>query len=77
MSETTGNEWPIGRRIVAIRPLHESELEACGWDAWQDEAAVCILLDDGSKLWPSADPELNQSGWMVGWKKGELYDLYQ
>jgi len=74
--EMSNQEWPIGRRIIEVRPLHKSEMDACDWEDWQDECAVCILLDDGSKLWPSADPELNTSGYMLGYQKGELYGLY-
>ena len=51
--EMSNQEWPIGRRIIEVRPLHKSEMDACDWEDWQDECAVCILLDDGSKLWPS------------------------
>jgi hypothetical protein len=76
MTKSDTQEWPVGRRIIGVRPLHKAEMDACGWEGWSRQpGAACILLDDGSKLWPSADPELNTWGWMLGWKKGKLYDL--
>ena len=59
--------WPRGRTITGIRLMTRAELEAEGWttDRYGDRA-VAVVLDDGSLLYPSCDPEGNGPGSLFG-----------
>jgi hypothetical protein len=50
-----------GRTIKGIRPLTDEENEDFGWDGRWDVPFV-IILDDGTALIPSQDPEGNGPG---------------
>lgn len=54
-------EWPVGRRIVEVRPMTPEELKDVGWD-WGGAYVPIVILDDGSILYPSTDPEGNGPG---------------
>lgn len=56
-----------GRKIIKIRKLTKSELKK---EYWQDanHPAMCIVLDDGTKLYPSRDYEGNGPGVLFGSK---------
>ena len=58
-----------GKKIVAVRPLTKAELKAEGWEGYS-QTCVCLVLDDGTLLYPSADGEGNHPGAMFG-KKGK------
>jgi len=55
----------VGRRIVAVRPLRESELESMYWYESASEVAFAIILDDGQVLIPSRDEEGNGPGHVI------------
>ena len=48
----------IGRKIIKVRYMTDKEQEGMYWDC----KPVCIQLDDGEWLYPSADDEGNQAG---------------
>ena len=48
----------IGRTIVAVRYLDEDECQAM----FIHHTPVVLQLDDGTLLWPMADPEGNDAG---------------
>jgi hypothetical protein len=54
----------IGARLVAVRPMTDSEIEAFGWDSDYDESAIVLIFDNGHALIPARDPELNGSGFI-------------
>jgi len=56
----------IGRTILEIRPITPAECDTQGWD-W-DVAGEClvIVLDNGHKLYPSADEEGDGPGALFG-----------
>lgn len=58
-------QWPIGRTIVAARPISPAEAELEGWD-FRLEGCAVLVLDDGSTLYPSADDEGNGAGRIFG-----------
>lgn len=47
-----------GRSIVSVRYLTKKEAEAIGWSG----RCICITLDNGHSIFPSADDEGNDSG---------------
>jgi len=53
----------IGKKIVEVRDMTEEELKAEGWDG---DTVMCLVLDDGSKLYPSRDEEGNGGGALFG-----------
>ena len=78
MSETTGNEWPIGRRIVGVHQMTDAEASAIGWDDAnysETEMTAVLVLDDGGWIAPSADPEQNRGGCLIG-RTGGGDDVY-
>lgn len=60
-------EWGalVGRSITKVRPLTKKEIKMIGWEGMDWNPAVCFELDDGTKLYPSADPELNSPGYLL------------
>jgi hypothetical protein len=63
----------IGSRIVSIRRMTEKEANKEGWDITFKTAPV-IVLDDGTKIFPSRDPEGNDVGVLFGVdKKGKRF----
>jgi hypothetical protein len=51
-----------GRYITKIRPLTDQEIEMFYWEKGYGEIPFLILLDDGTALIPSSDPEGNSAG---------------
>ena len=52
----------IGRTIVKVRDITEEESDTdWGWD----EPGQMIILDDGTELVPSRDPEGNRPGHLL------------
>lgn len=52
-------EHLIGKKIVDVREMTEDEADECwGWDT----PGQVIVLDDGTELIPSRDPEGNDAG---------------
>ena len=67
MKET--DEWPIGRRIVHVHQMTDSEASAIGWDEANysgTEMTAVLALDDGGWITASADPEQNRGGCLIG-----------
>lgn len=60
--------FPIGRTVKEVRWMTEEEWKAEGWDDFGDSHHRCavIVLDDGSKIYASADGEGNGPGCMFG-----------
>lgn len=48
----------LGRRIVNVRYLSETEMEEIGWE----DRCVVMVLDDGNIVYPSSDDEGNRAG---------------
>jgi len=58
------NEWGrvVGKTITSVRQLSEDEAEGMGWDNCGRAVPVVFMLNDGSCLIPSQDPEGNGPG---------------
>lgn len=62
----------LGRTITGVRYLTDKEVETLGWY----RAAIVLMLDDGSLLFPSQDDEGNNAGALFGQgKNGEEITL--
>jgi hypothetical protein len=55
----------VGRRIVAVRPLRDSELEDLYWHYSAGAVAFAIILEDGQVLIPAQDEEGNGPGHVI------------
>lgn len=56
----------VGRTIVAVRPLRESEMELMAWSTRPSApVGVLFLLDDDSIVVPMSDPEGNEPGFLL------------
>ncbi len=62
-----------GQKIVAVRPMVKDEMIAEGWD----EPALVLMLENGTILYASRDPEGNGPGALFGYnpKKNERFVL--
>ena len=56
----------IGKTILEIRPLRDSELGDLGWHGLVGftDIPMVIIFTDGQALIPSQDPEGNGPGWL-------------
>ena len=52
----------IGKTIKSIRNLNQTEMDDEGWDG----NCICLVLDDGTILYPSSDGEGNNHGFLFG-----------
>jgi hypothetical protein len=62
------NESPfIGQKIAGVRQLNIRELKREGWE-WirPHQTPVCIVLENGTILYPMQDEEGNGPGVLVG-----------
>ena len=48
----------VGKKIVGVRYMSSKECEDMGWDS----CPICLLLDDGTYIFPSRDDEGNDGG---------------
>jgi hypothetical protein len=66
-----------GKTIETVRPMNEEELERNYWSSGRMHAPpIVIVLEDGTKLYPSKDPEGNGPGAMFGeHPDGEMFGL--
>ncbi|MCK9458602.1 MAG: hypothetical protein M0R80_03100 [Proteobacteria bacterium] len=55
----------VGRTIVAVRKMNKKELQQEGWERCGDPPKV-LVLDDGSRIYPSQDEEGNGPGILFG-----------
>lgn len=62
----TENPWPLGRTIVSARAITKEEMESEGWDERYGMNCTVLVLEDGSLLYPSQDPEGNGPGCLFG-----------
>lgn len=60
------NKHFLGRKIVGTRYMTDEEVEQLGWDS----AALVIILDNGTLIYPSQDDEGNNAGAIFGNTKG-------
>lgn len=58
--------YPIGLKIKDVRMMTKEELDAEGWDESFHDFPVAIILEDGGKIYGSADPEGNGPGCLFG-----------
>jgi hypothetical protein len=66
----------IGRRIVEVRAMTRAELDAQGWQVYPHHAEpVVLVLDDGTRLFPSQDEEGNGPGALFGQDSQGLFTL--
>lgn len=56
----------IGRTIKTVRSMTKKELDAEGWEVGRHGKPSVIVLDDGTKLYASRDPEGNGPGALFG-----------
>lgn len=58
----------IGRRIADVRPMTADEMQVEGWDSTGrfHTVGMVVVLDDGTKLYPSRDEEGNGPGVFFG-----------
>ena len=56
----------VGRTIRDVRRMTPDELAAEAWDAGPGDCPVALVLDDGTRLYPSRDPEGNGPGALFG-----------
>ena len=63
----------IGRKIVEVRKMKQSEIKKEFGEEFDGETPV-IILDDGTKIFPSCDEEGNHPGALFGsGKNGQFY----
>lgn len=62
----------IGQKIVEFRPMTKAEMEGEGWeeDGIHTNPTV-IVLENGTKMYPSCDEEGNDGGCLFGVQNGK------
>ncbi len=55
-----------GKTIVDVRPMTKKEMSDEYWHEDLNGPPAVIVLDDGTKLYPSQDPEGNGPGCLFG-----------
>ena len=55
----------VGQKIIKLRPMTDEEMEAEGWEGHGSKPSV-IVLENGTKLYPSRDSEGNGGGSLFG-----------
>jgi len=58
-----------GQKIVDVREMTKQEMDSEGWEG--NKPSV-LVLEDGSKIYPSSDEEGNSAGSLFG-QKGKNY----
>ena len=66
--QATAEKHLLGRKIIGIQWMTDLWQQDMGWD----NAAVMLLLDDGTLLWPSSDDEGNNAGALFGLQRSGL-----
>ncbi len=66
-----------GQKIKAVRVMTTAEMEEEGWDTYHENPIV-IVLENGTRLYPMADPEGNGPGCMIASQdvNGEPHSYY-
>lgn len=66
----------LGRSIRDVRRMTTAELAAESWDCPAWEQPVALVLDDGTRLYASCDPEGNGPGALFGVdERGEAFAI--
>lgn len=52
--------------VQEIRQMTDAELEREGWDHHRGKTPTVIVFEDGTKIYPSKDPEGNGPGALFG-----------
>lgn len=66
-----------GRTITEVREMTEEEIEREGWGRHRGHGAtMALVLDDGSVIYPSMDPEGNGPGCLFGYDPDEDQGFY-
>jgi len=66
----------VGRKIVDVRPMTEQEMKDEYWpESRANGPAPVLVLDDGTLLYPSQDPEGNGPGALFGKGKDGSFQL--
>jgi hypothetical protein len=52
--------------VTEIRQMTRAEVDAEGWHDVSDTRPTVIVFDDGTKIYPAADPEGNGPGALFG-----------
>jgi len=73
MTKKFKNSDLIGKTITEVRALNDDEAEVQGWEYAH---CVVIILDDGTKLFPSRDPEGNGPGALFGERGEEMFYVF-
>ena len=60
----------VGKKIIGVRPMTETECELFGWDYRFEDYAMVLVCDDGTAIIPSQDPEGNGAGFLFVEKVG-------
>lgn len=64
----------IGRTIKAVRPMTARELASQGWED-DPHGGIVLILDDGTRLYPSRDEEGNGPGALFGSKGTTFFQI--
>jgi hypothetical protein len=51
-----------GKTIAHVRPMKDEEMTLFGWTPRYGSTPMIIILDDGTAIIPSSDPEGNEAG---------------
>ena len=65
----------VGKKIVDIRPMTKQETKDEYWEETMNGPATVLVLDDGTLLYPSQDPEGNGPGAIFGKDKNGSFQL--
>ena len=61
-----------GQKIVEVRPLTRKEIDQEGWT---NGHTICLILENGAKLYPSRDYEGNDGGALFGTYNGDSFAI--
>ena len=62
----------IGKVIIEVRVMSKGEMAAEGWSGKEPEI---LILNDGTKLYPSEDIEGNGPGCLFGIRDGKCFSM--
>ena len=62
-----------GQRIKSVRKMTAAEMSSEGWALTIHGAPTVLVLENGTILYPSRDPEGNGAGCLYGKFKGKTF----
>lgn len=65
-----------GQTIEEVREMTDEEMEQEGWSTARGQNPMVLVLEDGSILYPSMDPEGNGPGCLFGYDPNEDAGFY-